>query len=214
MKLSTLETIPISVVCVIWIWVSVRTASCLRIITRGKVRVSLKSIRFIKVVATAVAGSNIVGFLVSLGAPLYLSFLCGGLVVLFAWMDKAVEVVPSQTPNELSSYAGSWSEYRRLRKRLVCSLLVPVGVMASLFPFVAIWGNRLTGTVGYILFVPVAVLIVTCYGGYVYYGWQLATWSCPRCGTRFRGLWSWPWLPRKCHNCGLPRWAATHDAKS
>ncbi len=200
-------------VCAAWTWLSVRTTSCLRTITRGTARYTRRTVWLIKLVAIIVACSNIVGVAMSFGLHWLLSGLLGGVLVLFALTDKAAELTPPRPPQIASAYAQSWQEYSRLRRNIVLFVVTPLVLLLSMFALVVTLGTRLNGVVGTILFGIVACGITLSFAGYAYNGWQFSSWPCPRCGCRFRGW--FPYVPRKkCSHCGLTLWDEHPDYPS
>jgi len=94
--------------------------------------------------------------------------------------------------NGQPSYAGAWSEYRKLRNQFLLwtalLLVVPVSVAYASARFL---GSTTPGLVlGFIAQV-----------GWFISGWRFLNWTCPQCGERF-GV---P-LRRRCRRCGLAKW--------
>ena len=173
-------------VCAAWIWLSVRTTSCLRTITRGTARHSPRIVWLIKVFATIVASSNVIGIAVSLGLHWIISGLLGAVIVLFALADKPTELVPPKPPQVTSAYIASWKEYSRLRKKTILLAIAPVLVVVSWFALEVASGNYLTERAATVLFRIVTCVAILSFVGYAYSAWKFNYWPCPRCGNRFR----------------------------
>lgn len=97
-------------------------------------------------------------------------------------------------------YRAAWRRYRRLR--LEFPLLIP-----GWFAFGALLGGmfRLFGWNQ-----NVAMVFILAYIPYMsIVGWQWAYWQCPRCGKSFKGR--YPFYPKNCYYCGLPKWAESPD---
>jgi len=110
-------------------------------------------------------------------------------------------------------YQDAWRRFRGLRVALIIAIVLELGPIEA----VAQWfSRRIRGSEisddG--LFI-VSVLTV----GYVIFaiGRRLLRWECPRCRLPFRGrirrlpriavVWVSLFLPARCANCGLPRYA-------
>jgi hypothetical protein len=212
----TLRIVPVVLtvaVCAAWVWLSVRTSDCLRVITRGTALYSRRTVLLIKIVATVVAAPNVAGAAASFGANWFLDGFLGGVVVLLAVLDKAVEISPATPPQMPSSYSESWQQYLGLRKQLVIYALILIGLVVASFLTAVALGTRLTEHASTVLFWSVSCLATLTFVGYAYNTWKFTYWPCPRCGCRFRGPFSWA-LPKKCSHCGLPQWREDSDLPS
>src|SRR5579862_1711214 len=110
--------------CAAWVWLSVRTADCLRVITRGTALYSRRMVLLIKIGATVVAAPNVAGAVASFGVNWFLGGFLGAVVVLLAILDKAVEISPATPPQLPSSYSKSWQQYLGLRKQVIIYALI------------------------------------------------------------------------------------------
>jgi hypothetical protein len=106
-----------------------------------------------------------------------------------------------------SEYSQEWTELRRLRKRVLVSVLAGAGVLV-LVPLVTTYASPSAAKViGLGLFATWVVLLLRFFFVSGEYGY----WSCPRCGkpfhcvARWYGRWNNPFA-RRCVHCGLPKW--------
>jgi hypothetical protein len=98
--------------------------------------------------------------------------------------------------NQEEPYAQGWRDYRRLRNRVLISILLFM-LMPLLVPAYSV---RILG----FSIVPGLLLGFIMMAVAVFYIWQFFTWPCPQCGEVFGA----PLAPllRRCRNCGLVKW--------
>lgn len=82
------------VVCPPWVWLSVRTKQCLRIITGHSVPFSKRIVWLIKILALIIGAGNVAGILVDLGTPWFLAIVPAGIIIFFSLSESVSEVVP------------------------------------------------------------------------------------------------------------------------
>ena len=190
-----------------WIWLAVRTRGCLRFVTRNSVPFPKRTIWFVKVLALLVGGGGALGLSLSLGLQPLLALVVLGFVLFFSMRDKVEDIVPPVPLQDETAYRSSWQEYRQLHSLAVRSWLQFGGAIILSFLLMAALGTRLSTSNQEALSIVCGVLFLSAYAHVSYRHWKLVNWICPRCGCRYRGFWSRPWLPRRCVYCGLPRWA-------
>src|SRR5712691_932709 len=106
-------------------------------------------------------------------------------------MVSVVEIM-NQRP-----YSDAWSDYKKLRNRVVVWTLLFMFLPLS----VAYVTARMFGSA-----IPGLVLAFIAMGGWFFSAWQFQTWTCPQCGETFGApLW------RRCRHCGLPKWSENLD---
>ncbi len=186
-------------VCGIWVWVSIRTTSWLRRITRQTVAHTRRTVWLIKFVATVVAAGNVFGAALAFHLRWFLGAILAAVTVLFALTDKVEAIVPGKPPQDPSAYSQAWREYLRLRKNAYLSAILLVLVGLSGFALTAAIGPGLT-------FWIVATAILGLFSFWAFNEWKREYWPCPRCGYRFRGFWI-PVMPKRCNHCSLPLWS-------
>jgi hypothetical protein len=110
-------------------------------------------------------------------------------------------------------YQDAWRRFRNLRIALAIAIALEFGPIEAVAQWVSerIQGSELSDD-GLLI---VSVLTV----GFAVFaiGRRLLRWKCPRCGLPFRGrmrrlpeivlVWTALFLPTRCANCGLPRYA-------
>lgn len=193
----------------LWIWLAVRTVDCLRFVTGHAVPFAKRTIWLVKILALIVGAGGVFGLALGLGLLWYFAVLPAGVVVLFALLEKTRNIVippPQQSP---AAYHTAWEEYRRLRVNVWRSWFA-AGIVFVTGIFISRFGEGLSKS-GQIAGVAVAGMAILASLVMMYYAqWKLYHWRCPRCGCAFRGLlWPWPFLPKRCRYCELPRWQDT-----
>lgn len=97
-------------------------------------------------------------------------------------------------------YRASWRKYRRLRLEFPLSIpgwFVFSELLGGIFWFFR-WNQK------------VAMVFILAYIPYMsVVGWQWAYWQCPRYRKSFKG--KYPFYPKHCYYCGLPKWAESPD---
>jgi hypothetical protein len=115
--------------------------------------------------------------------------------------EPALPTSETETPEETRArYRAAWRKYRRLRFEF--PLLIP-----GWFAFGALLGgifrlfrwNQHIAMVFIVAYVPFMSVV----------GWQWSFWQCPRCRKAFKG--KYPFYPKRCYYCGLPKWAESAD---
>ena len=191
----------------VWCWVSIRTTTSLRTVTRRAVAHTLRTVWLIKVLATIVAAGTVFGVARDFGLQWSPSAVLAGLLVLFALTDKVEAIVPEKPVQTPSAYAEAWEEYSRLRKNTIrpVILLVMIGFVGIVLT--AALRTRLTHQALTVLFWIVVFIALVSVLIFAYNEWKLEYWACPRCGYRFRGFWVASIMPKQCNRCGLARWS-------
>jgi hypothetical protein len=198
-------------VCVGWGWLSIRTTSCLRTITRRAVGHTVRRVRLLKLVATVIAATNIFGVALTFHLRWIPSALLAGLIVRLALADKVEEIVPEKPVQDPAAFAEAWREYSRLRRNAIrpVILLLLVGLVGILF--VAALETHLTErTLTVLLWIGVSFAVVS-FLIFAYNEWKLEYWPCPRCGYRFRGFLVASVMPKHCNHCRLARWSESPE---
>ena len=194
----------------IWIWLSVRTVDCLRFVTGHTVPFAKRTVLLLKVLALIIGAGGIFGIALDLGLSWYFALLPAGVVVFLALREKTREIVVAKPPQSTIAYHSAWEEYRRLRRSTMrCSItFVAVFIGSAAFMF-AIEAAK-SQTVQIAVLVIAATTLLASIALMSYTQLTFVRWRCPRCGCAFRGLlWPWPFLPKRCRYCGLPRWQDT-----
>ena len=192
------------VVCPPWVWLSVRTKQCLRIITGHSVPFSKRSVWLIKILALIVGAGNVAGILVDLGTPWLLAIVPAGIIVFISLRESVSEVVPPKPVQDPAAYRSAWREYWRLRGAYRRSGLGFVAALVLVI-VVSLAGVKLARSIQIGLFAACLVALFVSIGVMSFNQWKWLHWRCPRCGCSFRGVWGRLWLPQKCADCGLPR---------
>jgi hypothetical protein len=99
-----------------WVWLSVRTTRCLRVITRGTIPYSKRTVWLIKILALIVGAGGVAGALVDFGAPWFLVIVPAGIIFFFSVTEDVSEVVPPKPIQDPSAYQSAWREYWQLRR--------------------------------------------------------------------------------------------------
>jgi hypothetical protein len=187
-----------------WVWMAVRTSTCLRFVTGHKVPFPTRTIRLMKVLALIVGAGGVFAASIEVGMPWYVALLPAGTVVFFALRENVREIVPSKPPQNAAAYQASWKEYRALSSAYKWSF-VWFGVAFLSTIFILTLADRIPHSTGTTLFdlCLVGVLVSLVMSGVRQF--QFFHWPCPRCGCAFNGLWNRPWFAKKCVYCGLAR---------
>ena len=148
-----------------------------------------------------------------MGLAWYFAAVPAVTVVFFALREKVEEVVIPRPPRTKTSYLPAWENYRRLRRSVILSY---VGI-AALFCGVVLASmleSALPAPAEKSILVFLGLIFLGVLANLYYRFWKFSHWPCPRCGHLFRGLWGFPWLPKRCRYCGLGRWEENpeHDA--
>lgn len=194
-----------SFVCAAWVWFAVRTQHCLRIITRGAMPYSSRTIWLLKILAIIVGAGNVAGLIIAAGAPWALAVIPSAIVVLVALGEKVTGIVVTRPPQTAFAYRSAWAEYRRLRARAARAALVVPALFAAIV-LISLAGQRLPEKIERVVWAGFAIAFVASFFALSYHNYQLQRWRCPRCGRFFRGFWRWPLPTKQCAYCGLPRW--------
>src|ERR1700747_3147711 len=191
-------------VCAVWVWVAVGTTRSLRFLTSNAIPFSKRTIWLLKILALIVGAGGVMGSFDELGLSWYLAALPAGAWVFFALTDRVNEIVVPQPRHTKTSYRPVWESYRRLRRNVLLSY---AGVaIAFVGAILARAFSQLPGLVEKLIFVILGLILLSSLANLDYRVWKLSYWPCPRCGSAFRGLWAFPWLPKRCRYCGLGRW--------
>jgi len=117
-------------VCVVWVWLSIRTTKSLQTITRQTVAHTRRVVWLIKLLATLVAAGNVFGVALDFHLNWFVGAVISAAVVLLALTDKVEAIVPEKPSQHPSAYSEAWKEYRRLRKNsyVLAFFLLLIGV--------------------------------------------------------------------------------------
>lgn len=192
------------VVCPPWVWLSVRTKQCLRIITGYSIPFSKRTVWLIKILALIIGAGNVAGILVDLGTPWFLAIVPAAIIIFFSLRESVSEVVPPKPVQDPAVYQSAWREYWRLRDAYRRSGLGFVAAFVLVI-VVSLAGVKLAGSIQIGLFAACLVALFVSIAVMSFNQWKWFHWRCPRCGCSFRGVWGRLWLPKKCAYCGLPR---------
>jgi hypothetical protein len=197
----------------VWVWVAVSTTSALRSLTGRKVPFPKRTIWLLKILALIVGAGGVMGAFAELGVSWYFAALPAGAVVLLALREKVEGIViPKPTPTG-ASFLPAWEGYRRLRR----NVLVGYAGVASAFggAVLAVACGRVLSEIELkIILVVLGLAFIGSLANVYFNLWKFRYWPCPRCGCSFRGLWDRPWLPKRCHYCGLERWSENPEHRS
>ncbi len=200
-------------VCGVWVWVAVSTSRSLRFLASNTIPFSKRTIWLVKILALIVGAGGLMGAFSEIGLAWYFAAVPAVAVVFLALREKVEEVVILRPLRTGASYLPAWESYRRLRRNVLLSyagiVVLFVGViLAGVFERVlpAMMEKSILIFLGLIFL----GLLANLYSRF----WKFSHWPCPRCGSSFRGLWGFPWLPKRCRYCGLGRWEQNpeHDA--
>lgn len=98
-------------------------------------------------------------------------------------------------------YTAAWRKYRSLRLQMVLAFPGWFALFVSLGSLFRFFGRN----------EDVVSVIALAYLPYISIaGWRWMYWRCPRCHNAFRGW--YPFHPKRCYHCGLPKWAESSDA--
>lgn len=191
-------------VCSLWAWAAVRTTQCLRVITRGAIPFTKRTLWLMKVLALIVGAGGIAGVLNDFGVPWFLAVVPAGIIVFFSVTEKVTEVVPPKPIQNPSAYQSAWREYWRLRKAYKRSAL-GFGGSLLLLMLTSIFGMRLSQFAQIVLLAVSVVAFIGSIASMSFNRWKWLYWPCPRCGHSFQGARGRFWLPKRCAYCGLSR---------
>ncbi len=188
-----------------WVWMAVWTTRGLRTVTRNTIPFPKRTVWLTKILAVIVGAGTALAAFLELGLPWYLAIVPAGVIVFFAFGEKVEDIAVSKPPQDEAVFRASWKEYRRVRTKVVRSCIGFVLAIAGLI-LVASFRTSLPETTQRIVLVALALIFAGSLLSQYYFHWKMLRWPCPRCGCSFRGLWGFPWLPKRCRYCGLPRW--------
>lgn len=191
-------------VCSLWAWAAVRTAQCLRLITRSTIPFTKRTIWLMKILALIVGAGGIGSALADFGVPWFLAVVPAGIIVFFSLAEKITEVVPPKPIQDPSVYQSAWREHWRLHTAYKRSAL-GFGSTLLLIMLTSFFGVRLPEFAQIVLFAVCIVAFIVFIVSMSFNRWKWLYWPCPRCGHSFQGAWARLWLPKHCVYCGLPR---------
>jgi hypothetical protein len=192
-------------VCGVWVWVAVCTTGSLGFLTSHTVPFTKRTIWLTKILALIVGAGGVMGALSEIGLAWYFAAVPAATVVFFALRENVEEVVIPTPPRTKASYLPAWENYRRLRR----NVLLSYAGIAALFVGVVLAStleSALPAPVEKSIFVFLGLIFLGVLANLYCRFWKFSHWPCPRCGRLFRGLWGFPWLPKRCRYCGLGRW--------
>ena len=192
------------VVSAVWSSMALQTTRCLRLITRGTIPYSRRTIWLIKILAIIVGAGGVAGVMVNLGAPWFLAIIPAAIIAYFSLTEKVVEVVPAKPLQDPAAYQSAWREYRRLR---LANRRSSIGFALSILAIVLLIfiGWKLPPFAQTATFAACGTALLVSVVATSFTQWNWLHWPCPRCGYSFQGQWVKLRQPKQCVYCGLPR---------
>ena len=183
------------------LWFTIDAPRVLTTLTFGRVRLNPWITWFYRFCGFNFVVGSISSFIARYGFRRAWFFIPLGILISVFVLKRRDGRTPRVSPGPAVDYAAAWQQYRKLRRMYLFLLLsfVPIFLLAA-------WLSRFLNSL-----IPATIVLGAFAVSLVALGGQIRFWPCPRCHYSFRGW--WPWLPRKCHNCKLPRWA-TSDAST
>ena len=197
------------IVCAVFICFSIRTVSSLRVVTGGRIPFSKRTIWLWKVLASIVGAGGIAGVVSDLGFPWLLAAIPAIAVIIVALRERVESIEVPKPGENAESYLSAWERNRNLRKYVVYGYSAIIAEVFCAFGFGVVAGryeNVLPQITLKIVLASLGMIFVALVVNLYVRLWQLKYWPCPRCGCAFRGLFLFPWMPKKCRYCGLERW--------
>jgi hypothetical protein len=197
----------------LWIWLAIRTCDVLRFVTGKNIPFGKHTIWLIKILALIIGAGGTLGAPTEIGLSWHFGIVPAGLIIFFSLTEKVNEITFPRPQHDAAAYQAGWNEYRRLRAKGARAYLAS-GIVLIAFVVVARLGENITKRFEIAIVVFAVVALLAAFALMCSAQWQLIHWPCPRCGCAYRGLWISFFMPKRCRNCGLPRWEVNPTAKA
>ena len=191
-------------VCSLWVWMAVRTAHCLQVISSRTIPYTRRTVWLIKILALIVGAGGVAGALADLGTPWFFAIIPAVIIVAFSFSENVVEVVPPKPMQDPAAHQSAWEQYWLLRRAYHRSAL-GFGSAILLIILTMFLGEKLPQSLRTTVFAVTLFALLVAMAFMSVTLWKWSRWPCPRCGCSFRGFWGRFWLPKHCVYCGLPR---------